>query len=263
MAYTISGRTFNDLIWQSLVFDGHLSAVPPTWERVELAQGASVLTPTVRQGPRGFRVTVELRPPSLVDRVATLDALYRRCAGVVPITSDDAPSRVWYARLSSATVELPQGNLVNPLCLVDLEFTAHDPRRFDLETQSRALSATPVACPTGTAVSIPPRLRLFGAATPVVDPVVQLLRFDGTVASELALKGSLGTDTYLDLDGATEWLYLVTAGVRTSGLHWLLSGAFPQLSGEDAASSTGPYPLLALRSASGTPTGVALWRRAW
>lgn len=263
MAFTIAGRTFNDLIWQCLQFDGHLADVPATWERTELTQGASVLTPGVRMGPRSFKITLDIWPPSLVDRVATLDALKRRCAGILPLVSDDAPGRVWYVRLANAAVEILAGNLVNPRCLVDLEFTAHDPRRFDVETQVRVLSTTPVECPVGTGVSVPPRVRLFGASTAVVNPIVDLYRFDGTLLSSLLLTGSLGTNTWLDIDCGTEWIHLYTAGVRSDALAWLAGGAFPQLSGEDAASSTGPSPLLALRSTSGTPTGVVSWRRGW
>lgn len=263
MAFTIAGRSFDDLIWQCLVFDGHLADVPTTWERTELAQGASVLTPVVRLGPRGFRVSLDVWPPSLVDRVATMDALKRRTAGILPLVSDDAPDRVWYVRLATCNVEILAGNLVNPRCLVDLEFTAHDPRRYDVETQVRVLSTTPVECPVGTAVGLPPTIRLFGAATAVVNPIVDLYRFDGALLSSLDLTVSLGTNTWLDIQCGSEWLYLYTAGVRTQALETLGGGVFPQLSYEDCASSTGPSPLLALRSTSGTPTGVVMWRRGW
>ena len=41
------------------------------------------------------------------------------------------------------------------------------------------------------------------------------------------------------------------------------SGQFTVLDANDAAVPEGPYPTLAIESASGTPTGVVLWRRSW
>lgn len=262
MAYTINGRTLDDLIFQSLMLEGHVAPILPTWEAVPLAQGASVLTPTARLSARRLRITVDLRPATLVDRVATQDALAGRLAGGLRIATTDAPDRVWYATLAQVAVEMPAGPVVNPLCVVDLDFTLHDARRGDLETQLRALSATPVACPTGTGVSAP-TITLFGAATAVVDPVVTLARFDGEPVAALTLTGSLGTNTWLEIDCATEWIWLYTAGVKTNALPYLDSGVFPLLAREDAAGVDGPYPLLSLSSASGTPTGLVAWRRTW
>jgi hypothetical protein len=106
-------------------------------------------------------------------------------------------------------------------------------------------------------------VRVFGASTPVVDPDIVLRAPSGAELARLELTGSLGSNTWLDVDAASEWIYLYTSGTRTSALAWLTSGTFPILDGHDAASATGPFPTLAIESASGTPTGVVLWRRSW
>jgi hypothetical protein len=106
-------------------------------------------------------------------------------------------------------------------------------------------------------------VRIFGASTAVVDPSIVLRSPGGAVLSTLTLTGSLGLNAWLDVDCATEWLHLWSSGTRTSALAWLTSGAFPILDGDDAAGPAGPYPTLALASASGTPTGVVLWRRSY
>lgn len=260
--YTINGRSLDDLIWQALVFDGGVAPAPIARDALETAYGAPVLGTRTRLGARTLTLTLDLRPALVRDRPALVDALTRRVSGVVEIVRSDAPDRAWWGELVDVRAEVPAGNLVSPVTIVDLTFRVPDPRRWDRETQLRALSATPVACPTGSSVSAP-TLRLFGAATPVVDPEVVLRAPSGAELARLELVGSLGSNTWLDLECGTEWLRLSTAGTVTNALAWLSAGTFPLLSGEDAAGPTGPYPTLALESASGTPTGVVLWRRSW
>jgi hypothetical protein len=262
MSYTINGSSLDDIIWQALSLDGHVAPMPPQWAREALAQGASAFAPTVALRERQLRLSLDIRPITLPERVAVMDTLARRLAGALEIGTDDVPMRVWDAMLAEVRVEMPAGPVANPMCLVDLAFTTADPRRRDRETSVRALSGTAVACPTGTAVAAP-IVTLFGDATPVVDPSVVLRRADGQVAATLALTGSLGADTWLEIDAGTEWVWLSTAGVRTSALAWVTSGTFPLLSGEDAATADGPFPTLQLTAASGTPTGVVRWRRRW
>jgi hypothetical protein len=262
MSYTINGRSLSDLIWQSLLFDGGVAPAVVGRDAVETAYAGPLLATRTRLSARSLTVTVDLRPALVADRPALVDAITRRLAGVLEIVRDDAPSRAWYGVLQSARADLPAGNLVNPLTILDLTFSVPDPRRHDRETQIRALSATPVACPTGTGASAP-IVRLFGDATPVVNPAIILRSPGGATLSTLTLAGSLGANTWLDVDCATEWLHLWSSGTRTSALAWLSGGAFPVLDGDDAAGPTGPYPTLAMSSASGTPTGVVLWRRSW
>jgi hypothetical protein len=262
MYYAINGRSLADLIWQALRFEGDVAPALLVRDSTDTALGAPVLTTRARLTARTLILSVDVRPAAITNRPAVLDALTRRLAGVLEIVRDDAPQRAWYGVLQQVTAEMPAGNLVNPLTVLDLTFAVPDPRRVDRDTQLRALSATPVACPTGTGTSAP-TVRLFGASTAVVDPVVVLRSPGGETLSTLTLTGSLGSNTWLDIDCASEWLYLYTAGTRTNALAWLAGGAFPLLDGDDAAGPAGPYPTLAVTSTSGTPTGVVLWRRSW
>lgn len=262
MYYTINGRSLDDLIWQALSFEGGVAPAVVARETIETAYGAPVVTTRARLLASSLLLTLDIRPDLLTDRPADIDAIRRRLAGVLEITRDDAPARAWYAELADAKATIPAGNLVNPVTILDLTFRLPDPRRHDVETQSRTLSATPTAIPTGTGTSTP-RIVLFGDATPVVDSVIVLRSPTGAELSRLTLTGSLGANTWLDVDCTSEWLHLVSSGTRAPALYWLASGQFPVLDGDDAAGPDGPYPTLALESASGTPTGVVLWRRSW
>lgn len=262
MSYTINGRPLSDLIWQALLFDGGVAPAVGTRDSTETAYSGPLLTTRTRLAARSITLTIDVRPALMTHRPGVLDAITRRLAGVLEIVRDDAPDRAWYGVLQSTKADVPAGNLVNPLTILDLTFLVPDPRRIDRETQLRTLSATPVACPTGTGASAP-RVRLFGAATPVVNPSIVLRSPGGEILSTLSLTGSLGANTWLDVDCATEWLHLWSSGTRTSALAWLAGGAFPILDGDDAAGPAGPFPTLALGSTSGTPTGVVLWRRSY
>jgi hypothetical protein len=262
MAYRINGASLDDLIFQALDLDGHVAPIGPQWTREPLAQGASALAPVVTLRERTVRLTLDLRPATLPDRVTLIDTLTRRLAGALELSTDDVPTRVWDATLGEVRVTMPAGPVANPLCVLDLLLVISDPGRRDRETSVRALSGTPVLCPVGTGVSAPVVV-LFGASTAVVDPQIVLRRADGQIASTLALTGSLGANTFLELDTATEFAWLSTAGVRTSALAWITSGAMPLLSGEDAPTPDGPWPTLTLTASSGTPTGVVRWRRRW
>jgi hypothetical protein len=262
MFYTIDGRSLDDLIWQALSWEGGVAPAIPARDTADTAFGPPVLVRRERLVASTLQLTLDVRPDVIGQRPAILDAILRRCRGVREIVRDDAPSRAWYGELVDAKATIPAGNLVNPCTLLDLVFRVPDPRRHDLETQLRTLSATPTAIPTGTGTSAP-RIRIFGGGTAVVDPEIVLRAPSGAELARLELTGSLGSNTWLDVDVASEWIHLVSSGTRTSALSWLTSGQFPVLDANDAAGPEGPYPTLALESASGTPTGVVLWRRSW
>jgi hypothetical protein len=262
MYYSINGRSLGDLIWQALSFDGGVAPVALSRDTVETAYSAPLLATRQRMSASSLTLGLDLRPTLLTDRPALLDRIRRRLSGVLEIVRDDAPDRAWYGELTGAKATIPAGNLVNPLTLLDLTFRVPDPRRHDRETQLRTLSATPTAIPTGTGTSAP-RIRIFGASTAVVDPELVLRAPSGAELARLELTGSLVADTWLDVDVASEWIHLVSSGTRTTALSWLTGGQFPMLDGADAAGPDGPYPTLALASASGTPTGVVMWRRSW
>ena len=260
--YLIDGRSLDDLIYASTAFDGGLAPSVPQRTLEETAYGPPRLTGRHRLVGRTLTIAVDVRPSTLALRTVATDTLARRLAGVREYVVEDAPTRAWYGELADARARPTAVNSGNPLTLLEIDVAVADPRRHDVETQSRTLSATPTAIPTGTGTSRP-LIRLFGDATAVVNPAVVLRAPTGAELARLPLTGSLGANTWLDIDCASEWLHLVTSGTRTAALSWLSGGAFPVLDGDDAAGPDGPYPTLALESASGTPTGVVLWRRSW
>jgi len=262
VAALINGQSLEDVVFQALDLSGHVARSAVLWDAAALANGSAVFLQSARTVGRRVRYSVELRPASLIERVAVQDALARRLAGVLELVTSDAPARVLLGTLEEATVGMPAGPIDNPLYLLDLVFNVPDPRRYDVETQLRALSSTPVAVPVGAGATAP-RIVLFGAATAVVNPVVHLYRGDGELAASLELVTSLGSNTWLDIDCQSEWVYRVASGVATLALEVVAGGAFPIFSAEDASTVAGPFPRVGLSSASGTPTGVALWRRTW
>jgi hypothetical protein len=260
--YFIDGRTLSDLIYASTAFDGGLAPAVPQRTLEETAYGPPRLTARHRLVGRTLTIAVDVRPSTLPLRSTVLDTLTRRLAGVREVVVEDAPARAWYGEVSAIRAKPTAVNSGNPLTLVEIDVAVADPRRHDRETQLLALTATPTPIPTGTGTSAL-RVRLFGDATPVVNPQIVLRAPSGAELTRLTLTGSLGANTWLDVDSASEWLHLVSSGTRTVALSWLTSGAFPMLDGADAAGPDGPFPTLALESASGTPTGVVLWRRSW
>jgi hypothetical protein len=260
--YLIDGRSLSDLIYASTAFDGGLAPAVPQRALEETAFGPPRLTQRHRLVGRTLTIAVDVRPGTLALRSTFVDALTRRLAGVREYVVEDAPDRAWYGELATIRARPTAVNTGNPLTLVEIDVAVPDPRRHDRETQLRTLSATPTPIPTGTGTSAP-RIRIFGASTAVVDPELVLRAPSGAELARLELTGSLGSNTWLDVDVASEWIHLVSSGTRTGALSWLTGGQFPLLDGADAAGPDGPYPTLAIESASGTPTGVVLWRRSW
>jgi hypothetical protein len=262
MSYLLlDGRALTDVVHAVTVVDGGIPPAIAQRTTEATAFGPPTRSTRVQLAARSLTVVLDVRPATLALRASTVDTLARRLSGVRELALDDAPDRVWLAE-AVAVRERTFPNAGSPIVELTAEFTLADPRRWERETQLLALSATPVPVPTGTGVSAPV-VRLFGASTAVVDPKVVLRAPSGAELARLTLAGSLGSNTWLDIDSGTEWLHLVSSGTRTVALSWLVSGTFPLLDPADAAGASGPWPTLALESTSGTPTGVVLWRRSY
>jgi hypothetical protein len=94
-----------------------------------------------------------------------------------------------------------------------------------------------------------------------VDPHVIVRRSNGEIVSDLALTGSLGSNTALDIGRTPQRIESYAGGVlvtgASAGLSWYTSGAFPVLTPDDGT------PTVELTATSGTPTGLLIARESW
>lgn len=252
----IDNAPLDALVWQVLTLTGHLAPAVP--QRATIDRGLSIAAPTTRTtlAPRVIEQMLDVRPHSLPDRIATIDAIRSRCSGLVELRISEAPDRRWWGFLDSdPAVELVTAPYANPICLVTVRFRVLDPRAEAVETTVLPLSSTPVLMPMGTA-STAPVVTIFGASPAVVDPVVTIANAVGTVTA-LRLTTTLGVGEVLELDAATEQVQRRQGGTVVSALESVTSGAFPT-----ADPDVGPLTIR-LSATSGTPTGVARYRRSW
>lgn len=263
----VNRRPLVDLVYQILVLDGHLAPSLPRAAMVTLAQAAGTFGSVVTVDPRRITVGLDVRPSSLVDRQAVMDALKRRIhRELLEIETDDLPGRVVRAVCDSVTVEFYTGAYANPVIYVSLSFTAADPARVDIEPLVYGLSTARTACPLGTE-TVAPRLWLYGASTPVVNPVILVRDHTGTEVMRLTLTGSLGTNDALVIDAATQTVDRFVAGVlqtgTNAGLGWVTSGRFPVLDPVHANPDAPVWGTVELSATSGTPTGLLAYHRRW
>jgi hypothetical protein len=256
MALQINGRTLDDLVFQHLTQDGHLAPALARRRVVDRGDGAPVWASTLVAGERVITQVVDLRPASLADRVTLQDAIADRCAGVCELITTDAPDRRWWAVLDARVPELVTAPYASPIHVLTLRWRCQDARAEAVEPTLVALSGTPAALPLG-ASACAPVVTLFGAATPVVAPVIVCRYGSGARESRLTLSGSLGTGQSLTIDAARETVWLTSGGTTLQALDRVVDGLFPVLDPAD-----GPVTLHC-EATSGTPTGVARYRRMW
>jgi hypothetical protein len=263
----LNGRTITDLVYQILVLDGHVAPSLLRAAVVSLAQAGGTFGSVVTVDPRRITVGLDVRPTSLADRQAIMDSLKRRLhRGVLELVTDDLPGRVLPVVCDGVAVEFYTGAYANPAVYVQVTFTAPDPSRVDVEPLVYGLTTARTACPIGTD-SVAPRLWLYGASTPVVNPVVIVRDHTGTEVMRLTLTGSLGANDALAIDGATQQIDRFAIGVlqtgTNSGLGWLTSGRFPLLDPTDANPDAPAWGTIELAATSGTPTGLVAYHRRW
>jgi hypothetical protein len=265
----INGRPLSDLVAAILDFDGY--TLPAAVVRETLAvpnTSAQQPSGTVAAQATPIDLTVEIRGTTLADRTRVRDALLGELSGLLEIeVPDEMPGRVLRCLLRDQrpTVRRWGGlnwahggqDLVIPLRALDGAW-------LDIEPTILALSTVPVACPIGT-VSVAPRVEVFGATTPVVNPVVQQRTAGGTLAATLPLVGSLGAGVAIEVDTADALTYRRTTGTRALALDALgpIGASLPLLDPADASPAVGRFPTLALTATTGTPSGRVIYRRAY
>ena len=266
----VNGRALSTLVASIsgvVQLDDAIGGSVPTTATLPIANAGSVFGSTVTLAPRTITATLDVRPSSIIDREAVVDALVLLLAGLLEVSTDAASDRVAYAVLDGRPTMPPAGNLFAlPTFDMTCRFLLADPTRYATEPTVLALSTSRVSVPVGTLPSRP-RIWLYGNATPIVNPQVIVRSHTGEIVSTLALTGSLGSNTALDIGRTPERIESYSAGVLQTGdadgLTWYDSGAFPILSPDDANPAASAWGTVELAATSGTPTGLLLMRRGW
>lgn len=263
MSVYLDDRPLTDTVAAVLSVDGTLPPTVAVRSTQPIANSAGVFGTQATIAPRTIAVGLDVRPTSIIDRVATMDALQRRLTGLRLFRHDDAPTREHYVVCSAVRVEFYQSVAV-PRCYVELQFTAVDPTRYEREARAVALSTSRAPLAIGTVPSAP-LVSLYGASPSVVNPVLILRNASGDETHRLTLTGTLAANDALVIDAARQTIDRYVAGVlqtgTASGNAWLTSGQFPLLAPEDAIDGAGIT--LELTATSGTPTGLAVYTRGY
>lgn len=264
MSFFVNDRPISDLVAGVLQLDGHLAPEMPVRAALAMANAPGVFGSQVTVGARTVTVGLDVRPATVLDRTAVVDALTRRLTGLLALRTDDAPDRELYATCSKVEVQLYPGGYSLPTVYVAVTFTAVDPTRYDVERRVYGLSTARTSCPVGTVPSAPV-VFLYGGSPSVVDPVVILRNYSGEETHRMTLTGTLATNDALAIDCARQVISRYVAGVLQTGANsgnaWFTSGAFPLLAPEDAVDGVGVT--VELSATSGTPTGSIVYARGW
>ncbi len=260
MIILVNGRPLTELVSNVLSLEplfGPAVAVRSVAPAANSAGGVVSDTLTLQRQPLTLRV--EVAGDSLVDREAHVTALARAFAGIVELEIPQLyPGRMLRVVLAGAPTPQFYGGLPANHRLVDVALTLApvDGVWLDTEPTVVALSATEAVCPVG-AVAIAPAVELFGATTPVVNPVVSVRAAGGADVGQLTCAASLAATESLEIEAGAPITARRTAGVLALDLMAYSGGESPILDPADGA------PTLRLAATSGTPTGRAIYRRAW
>lgn len=265
----VNGRPITDLCSYVENFTGF--ELPPAVVReTQPAANSSGSTTTAQTSspPAPMTLTVEVEGRTLAERTRARDRVLQAMQGLLEIEMpDEFPGRVLRCVLAvdrPAVRHYSELKWVHPFQLLDIPLRSLDGCWLDTEPTIVALSVTPVACPIGS-VAVAPRLELFGATTPVVNPSVAVVSAGGPVVATMPLVGSLAANQAFEADAEDAVTFRRTAGVRALEVQALgaVNEGLPLLDPADASDAVGLYPSLTVSSASGTPTGRAIYWRAW
>jgi phage-related protein len=260
----LNDRNIDDIIDTVLALDGHIA--PTITERAVLpiANAPGVFGNGVTVRERLVSIILDVRSTAPVDRAATIDNLARRLKGLLLLRTDDQPDREVYCTCSNIEVALYSGAYALGTVSVTITLRAIDPTRYEREARIYALTTARTVLPVGTVPSAPV-VYVYGANPSVTDPQLILRNASGDEIQRLTLTGTLATNDALVVDCARQTIALYVAGVLQTGINsgnaWLTSGTFPVLDPEDTLD--GDLLTLELDAASGTPTGLALYRRGF
>ena len=260
MATYLNDRAIDDLIDAVLRLDGHIAPRVVLRATAPIANAPGIFTSQVTVPPRQVQITLDVRSDAAVDRAATMDNVARRLAGLLLLRTDDQPDRELYCTCSAVDVQLYGGAYALGTVSVTITLTAVDPTRYERDAQVFALSTARTVMPVGTVPSAP-LIYVYGGSPNVVGPIVIVRNLTGDEVSRLTLTGSLGASDALLIDCARQTIARFASGVRSAANTWLNTGSFPVLDPEDTLD--GDLLTLELSSLSGTPTGLALYRRGY
>lgn len=265
---TINRRPFDALVLQICEIAGHIQPMVPVRSVVERANAPSVLGTTVAVAGRDIRIGCDVRPPTMIDRMALLDTIKRRLGGLLELRTADLPGRYLRCEFVGAEVELYPGDYAVMAFYLTIVLRAVDPARHDDVPKLLALSTARTMCLVGTDTSAPD-VWINGGCT---NPELVVRDAQGQEVSRTRWSVVLGSNDALYVNGGqhggvpgamTRTVASVVQTGDASGLALYRDGALPLLSPEDGTLDGLVGPTVELVASSGTPTGLIRYTRRW
>jgi phage-related protein len=209
--------------------------------------GAVLVDGRPRVRVREIEVTVALLGDTAALARTALDKLHGLVgSGVVELRMSPWPDRVYRGKLTRADIRFTAPQAASRIASGTIQFRCQDPYAYDRRgvVVNVAATSTRYAAPLGTAPSAP-IVRFHGSAT---NPAIRVRRADGTVAGELGLTVTLGTNDWLEVDMGRQTLTRSTDGVVTDAIATALSGDFFALDPAWGDPMNAVYPTLEVTS---------------
>lgn len=233
---------------QSTTWPGHEGAIPATRSHSE---------------SRIERFVVDTRFPTAAARHACHDALSDLLTGLIERRDIASPDRAQrgVARVFDPLIAASP-RFVNLESRITVELEYFTTARWDVQPQTRVLSATPTPIPCGT-LPHGGQVLVTGAAAGALSTETRL-RYrgvSGVLLDELVLTPALlaGEGLVVDLDHG-ELAKIDTSGVVTDVYAWKTGGTFPLIAPRDGARALGEWPTLEVTNGVGLYAFRRLWR---
>lgn len=256
---TLPGILFSDL-------PDHLTRPAIAVPRVEIpGRPGGLAAGPARVGTREFTLTGYLDAGSLANTRALLDVLNSLWSPgqEVSVRTADRSDRELLAHLVALPARPYKPELLSPWVAFDIRLEALHPYLRDVTATELTLTTSKVPVPCGTA----PHgglLRILGAATPVVDPVVEYFTNAEALVATSTFTVSLASGDWIEIDLDQRTVRTSIASVVTQNDALLTAGVFPHLiDHQDGTFRTAAWPKLQLSATSGTPAGTLTYRRQW
>jgi hypothetical protein len=219
----LNGTPIEDLGLEISTLEGWHTIPERSYAKVALPlrRGNRVLTTGHTAAARTFAFRLAVTPSSVTDRSTRLDALAAQFAGLVAVTTADAPSRACYGLLQVMTVVGTGGpSFVLPEVYTDCTVICDDPLYYDLTAMITSITAgTRGALPQGTG---PVRRMVVAVEGPCTDPVVILRDQTGAEAQRMTFSGgAVASDRSISIDCDAYTVSLEPDGTNLLQAGWL------------------------------------------
>lgn len=182
-------------------------------------------------------------------------------SGLAEVRLVDRVDRTFWAQLTNVRVSGGRVWGLDFYRKVELTFTCLVPVGFDQLGRTAAFSATPANIWPGSA-PLAPIVRIYAPTNTVTNPTLTYRDLAGNIRGQLGLTQVLTVNDWIEANLDTQVISRVLSGV-VSGPVPIASGDFFALDPADGDSINNLGPTLEVTASSGTPTGLALFRRMW